>query len=41
MKLISEIYQLLKIIVGEYNNMSQKSNIFITCGCGNEVELKW
>ena len=22
-------------------NRSEKSNIFITCSCGNEVELKW
>ena len=22
-------------------NRSEKSNIFITCGCGNKVELKW
>jgi hypothetical protein len=22
-------------------NRSEKSNIFITCGCGSKVELKW
>ena len=22
-------------------NRSEQSNIFITCGCGNKVELKW